>query len=441
MITPQVLKGTRDYGPKEMAQRNHVFAILRKLFESYGYDTIETPVIEYAETILGKYGTEGEKLTYNFTDHGDRKVALRYDQTVPFARYYAANWHDLPKPFKRYQISRVWRADKPQKGRQREFYQCDVDVIGVKGIAAEVELMQIAVEAFESLGLHDARIRINDRRLLNDVLTKHEVPEAKFVSVVRSLDKLDKIGVEGVKKELCEKVELAEPIVEKLLTTLSVEGDNKAKLAALSEYETGDIAQLLEQCSALGMSEEALTFTPTLARGLDYYTGIVFETVLEEAPELGSVASGGRYEDLCSTFSKESFPGVGYSFGFARLMAAMKDRKMLDEVPLATDLLVVCFSEEMKLENSRLACVLRSVGFNTEMYMEPAKLAKQFKYADRKDIPYVLIQGDDELDKESVQIKNMLTGDQATIKEENLVDFLFGKMQVEGGCEEGCDCH
>lgn len=438
MITPRVLKGTSDYGPLAMAQRNHVFSILRQLFESYGYDTIETPVLEYAETILGKYGEEGDKLTYNFKDHGDRHIALRYDQTVPFARFYATNWFDLPSPFKRYQISRVWRADKPQRGRQREFYQCDIDIIGTESLAAEAELMQMAVSGFENLGLEDAKILINDRNFLNDFLTQNKVEESDFVSVIRCLDKLDKIGVEGVEKELVEKANIDADIASNLLLLLNITGTNDQKLKALSTYDVSNLEKLFELCNQLGIPGERLEFVPTLARGLDYYTGVVFEAVLEKDRKLGSVGSGGRYADLCGTFSKQDFPGVGFSFGFARIMQALLDREMLENIPLAADVLMVCFSDELKAQNSLLANELRAAGFNVDFYFEPDKLSKQFKYADKKQIPFVIVQGVEEAENGTIMLKNMQTGEQETLQTEELADYLFNQFENQHECEDDC---
>lgn len=427
MIEPKVLKGTRDYGPDLMAKRLHVMGLMRAVFESFGYGTIETPVIEYAETILGKYGDEGDKLTYHFKDHGDRHIALRYDQTVPTARYYAANWQELPRPFKRYQISRVWRADKPQKGRQREFYQLDIDIIGTDNPSADLEVLQVVQATFEKLGLDDYVIQFNNRGLMNNLLAGFGVEEAVRVKVIHALDKLEKIGRDAV-GDIIEDLGVTAEHTERLLDLVMTEGSNQDKIEALREFEPEAVEEILKMAEAAGMDMTRLDFNPALARGLDYYTGIVLEVVLEEARDLGSVCAGGRYDNLCGMFCKEQFSGVGIAFGFARISTAMLDRGMLDNVHAAADVLVVQFSEETREANLALASQLRAAGLNTEFYLDSAKLAKQFKFANKKLIPFVVTQGESELEKDVVILKDMTSGEQSEVALTDLAETIKVKL-------------
>lgn len=419
MIEPKILKGTRDFGPDEMAKRAHVLGILQKTFERFGYGTIETPVIEYAETILGKYGEEGDKLTYHFQDNGDRHIALRYDQTVPFARYYATNWQELPSPFKRYQISRVWRADKPQRGRYREFYQCDIDIIGTTALTAELELLQIIQSAYVEMGLKDYEIQFNDRALMNSMLEAFGVEENKKIEVIRALDKLDKIGRDGVFVEL-DKANLSAETKTALLDLVLTEGTNDERVAAFSKFNVGAIKEILALAEAGGVNTNHLKFNPALARGLDYYTGFICEVLLADDRALGATCSGGRYDDLCGLFCKQNFSGVGVAFGFDRLMVALTDRGLLENINAAPQVLVVNFGLETVVENIKLAKTLRNAGINTDFYFEEDKLAKQFKYADKKGIPYVVVQGADEIKKGVVMLKNMQNGDQKELKTADL---------------------
>ena len=295
LITPEILKGTRDFLPKDMAKREYVMDKIRSVFVRFGYDTIETPAIEYTRTLLGNYGEEGSKLMYRFKDNGDRDIALRYDQTVPFARLVAANYQNLPMPFKRYQISRVWRADKPAKGRYREFYQCDIDVIGTASLLAEAEVAAVMFRVFEALGFPRFVIKFNSRRLMNSIMDDLGIEAGIQKNVIRSLDKLDKIGREGVKKEMMSFLEEAR--CDLVFDVVLQEGTNAEKLKALSRYSTEEIQLFLEKAAAFGVPEGVLEFDVSLARGLDYYTGITFEAFLPDVA-IGAVCAGGRYDDL-----------------------------------------------------------------------------------------------------------------------------------------------
>ena len=407
MIEPRILKGTRDFLPAEKAKRDYVIGVIRSVFERYGYDSIETPVIEYAEVILGKYGEEGDKLTYNFKDNGDRHIALRYDQTVPFARLYAKHWGELPSPFKRYEINRVWRADKPQKGRYREFYQCDFDIIGTDSLMCEVELAMVTRDVFKELGLNVV-VRVNDRGLVDSVLDAAGIEVDKRVKVISTIDKLDKIGRDGVIKLLGELIEDAQVNeVVKLLDAKSLDD--------LAEFATIDLERFFE----LAEGVDVLEFDPTLARGLDYYTGIIFETVCPEL-NLGSIAGGGRYDNLCGSFSKQEFTGTGIAFGLDRIMDTLEDLNLLNDIKLNTQVLVAVFDDDGEKDSLKIYDTLHKKGINAEVYFGEAKLAKQFKYADRKGIPYVVIAGPSEIEKGVVMLKEMKTGDQKEISLDDL---------------------
>lgn len=421
IIQPKILKGTREFGPKEMSKRNVVMEKIKEIFSRYGYDPIETPILNPAETILGKYGEEGDRLTYNFEDNGKRRLALPYDLTVPFARYFAANWQELPLPFKRYQIQRVWRGEKPTKGRLREFYQCDIDVIGTESLIAEAEIARVITSVFAELGFKNFQIKTNSRRLMNDILSAFDVPKEKAMEAMRVIDKLEKIG-EAAVIELLEKLEIANEKV--LLTALKPEATTKETLEKLKNYDTSEIKTLLNYCNALGVPEERIDFDPSLARGLDYYTGIIYEVVSSDNPELGSLCAGGRYDNLCGLFCKESFSGMGVAFGFERIMIAMQERGDFDDLTLNSQILVTLFDEDSTNDSLKLYRLLTEAGLKSEIYFEPEKLKKQFKYADKKQIPFVVIQGPEEKQKNEVTVKSMQSGKQKTIPVSQLITYL-----------------
>ncbi|EKE12901.1 MAG: hypothetical protein ACD_13C00127G0002 [uncultured bacterium] len=415
IIEPKILKGTRDFLPEDMAKRNFVTDRILKVFERYGYDTIETPIIAYAETILGKYGDEGDRLTYNFEDSGGRKIALPYDLTVPLARLVAANWQDLPMPFKRYQIQRVWRAEKPQKGRLREFYQCDIDIIGTRSLVAEAEIARVVVDVFKELGFENFRVKVNSRRLMNAILQSLDI-DGDALSVIRSIDKMDKIGEEGVRKELSEKgIESG-----KISRLFQILGDRD-----FEDYDTSEIDEFLQLCKDFKIKEQYLEFDPYLARGLDYYTGITYEIVCDEVG-LGSLCGGGRYDDLCGLFCKEAFSGVGVAFGFERIMIALDKLGKLQDIPLNSKVLVTVFDEESKSDALKIYTSLIEAGVNSEIYYQPDKLFKQFRYANKKKISFVVVRGSEEQEKNEVTIKIMETGKQKTIPVNQLISYIKG---------------
>jgi len=426
-IQPTILKGTRDFLPQEMMRRNVVMEIIRKTFEQFGYSPIETPIICPAETILGKYGEEGDRLTYSFKDRGGRLIALPYDLTVPFARFVAANCQDLPMPFKRYQIQRVWRAEKPQKGRLREFYQCDIDIIGSKSLICEVEIAKIIVSVFERLRIPNITIKVNSRRLMNAILQSFDIDQNDSLTVIRIIDKIAKIGKEAVISELRK---MGIDNAEKIIATLTPEGTNKSTLEKISEYDIAELKEFLSYCTDLGVPEKNIQIDPTLARGLDYYTGLTFEVISEDA-DFGSICAGGRYDNLCGLFSDKDFSGVGVAFGFERIMLLLEQLKIAGNGKAPSQVLVTIFDENSVKDALQTYSKLIEANIATEIYIEPDKLSKQFKFADKKQIPFVLIQGPEEREKQEITIKRLQNGKQKTIPVNQLVSYLSNYYEAQ----------
>jgi len=402
-IKPQTLKGFRDFLPSEARKRQYVVDILKNVFESYGFEPLETPALEYEEILLGKYGEEGDKLMYRFTDRGDRKVALRYDQTVPLARVVAQYQNELPMPFKRYQIQPVWRADNTQKGRFREFLQCDIDTVGSSTLFSDAEIITVAAKAYEKLGFKNFKILINDRTIFKGLPNY----------TIAAIDKLKKIGKKKVIEELTSKGQ-SEKQVASILSSI----DGKKP----TEKLTGIFSNLKK----MGVPSSQYEFSPTLARGLDYYTGIIIE-VTDESYPYGSLGGGGRYDKLIGMFSTKQIPAVGFSFGFDRLMEAMDELNLFpqDTLSSTTKVLVTVFNNDLWEKSIEISSRLRSNNINTEIYLdENAKMEKQLKYADKKGIPYAIIIGTDEASKNMVTLRNMKTRQQEILTQKDLVSKL-----------------
>jgi len=390
MINPQTLKGFRDFLPLEAKKRQFVIDTLKKVFESYGFEPLETPALEYQEILLGKYGEEGDKLMYKFEDNGKRKVALRYDQTVPLARVVARYQNEIPIPFKRYQIQNVWRAENTQKGRYREFTQCDADIIGSSSPLSDAEIISVAAKSLEKLGFKNYKIRVGDRKIFDGIPT-----EAIIV-----IDKLKKIGEEKVIIEL-----KAKNIDEKILDRIK------------NSKPSADIESILK------ISNNVI-FDPTIARGLNYYTDMIFEIEVE-GYSAGSICGGGRYDNLIGMFAGREIPAVGFAFGFDRLMEAMEELKLFPANLTTTQALVTVFSSELKEKSMETAFLLREKDINTEIYLdEAAKIEKQLKYADKKQIPFVIIIGPDEAKNNTLTVKNLSTREQKTLSFPELLDLL-----------------
>lgn len=402
MVKTQTLKGFRDFLPKEAKKRQYVQDILKGVFESYGFEPLETPALEYEDVLLGKYGEEGDKLMYRFEDNGKRKVALRYDQTVPLSRVVAQYSNELPMPFKRYQMQNVWRAENTQKGRFREFLQCDADIIGSNSPLSDAEVIAVAAKSIEKLGFKNYKIIINDRLVFKDISK----------GAIIAIDKLKKIGKEGVVSELMLKEKLSKEKAEEII--------NKIEQAK----ETEKISEIFSSLKDLGLEESRYEFLPTLARGLDYYTGLIFEIEIE-GYTAGSVCGGGRYDNLIGTFAGRDIPAVGFAFGFDRLMEAMEELNLFPANLTTTKVLVSIFSKDLKDKSIEVCSQLRSSNINTELYLdENAKMEKQLKYADQKGIPYVVIIGPEEAEKNMVTLKNLKTRQQKTVTINSLPNEL-----------------
>ncbi len=408
MVKAQTLKGFRDFLPKEAKKRQFVISNLKSVFESYGFEPLETPALEYEEVLLGKYGEEGDKLMYRFTDNGGRKVALRYDQTVPLARVVAqygsaGSPQVLPMPFKRYQIQPVWRAENTQKGRFREFLQCDADIVGTNSPLADSEAIAVVSKGLEALGFKTYKVIINDRSIFSNI------PKG----IITTIDKLGKIGEEEVLSELIKKG-FAKDINESTMIFRNIK----------EKSPTENINKIISYLKKIGIDSRNLKFSPTLARGLDYYTGLIFEIEID-GYSAGSVCGGGRYDNLIGMFAKRDIPAVGFAFGFDRLMEAMDELKLFPSESTTTKVLVTVFSPELKDKSIELTSQLRSNDINTELYLdENASLEKQLKYADSKGVPFAIIIGPQEAEKGIVMLKNLTTREQKEVTQEQLSNEL-----------------
>lgn len=396
MINVQTLKGFRDFLPKEAKKRQYVLNTLRKVFESYGFEPLETPSLEYEEVLTGKYGIEGEKIMYKFKDNGGRKVALRYDQTVPLARVVAQYQNDLPIPFKRYQMQNVWRAENTQKGRYREFLQVDADIVGSYSPLADAEIIAIAVKSLQELGFKDFKILINDRKIFSKLADENIIPGKDLPYVIRAIDKLKKIGEEEVVKEISKQGLSTQKAKQILETVLAQEKTDALK----------DISTYLE---SLNISKETFRFEPTLARGLDYYTGLIMEVEVD-GYNVGSIAGGGRYDNLVGMFAGRDIPAVGFAFGFDRLMEALDTLNLLPNNVLGKNVLIAFSSSQLQEKALSITMDLRKTQINAEYYLEDTTLEKQLKYADKKQIPYCII----------VEENNLILKDMEKRTQENL---------------------
>lgn len=448
---PSIPKGTRDFSPDEMVKRNHIFNTIIGSFQRYGYLPLETPAMENLSTLLGKYGEEGDRLLFRILNSGDFlsgisgddlqskdsgrlsslicDKGLRYDLTVPFARYVVQHLNDITFPFKRYQVQPVWRADRPQKGRYREFYQCDVDVIGSTALLYEVELIQIIDDIFADLGIRVVT-RINNRKILSGI--SDIVGEgSRFQDITVAIDKLDKIGPEGVKEELASRG-LSKQAIERLQPLMLMTGTSAHKLASLSEIlssnnigmkgleETGTI---LDYLGALDLGDN-VEFDPTLARGLNYYTGTIIEVKAADVP-MGSLCGGGRYDDLTGIFGLPGVSGVGISFGADRIYDVMDALHLFPgRTASTTQVLFVNFGHTEEMHCLPLMAMVRKEKINAEIFPESGKLKKQMAYADKKNIPFVVLIGENEITNNQAVIKDMRNGEQTIMPENQLINYL-----------------
>ncbi len=407
---PQALKGFRDFLPQQKRKRDFVMRKITEVFERFGFDPIETPTLEYRETIMGKYGEEADKLVYEFSDRGDRRVAMRYDQTVPTARVIANYQNDLPFPFRRYQTQNVFRADKPQKGRYREFTQCDIDIFGSKDALADAEILACVYAAYLNIGFSNITLRVNDRQLLISTLTPFATASVSVLSIIQSLDKLDKMDRDQVADELMSKG-LSEIVSSDIL------------LAIQGAQPSDNLRKIIQLAEKLGVPQKAIEFSPTTARGLDYYTGLIFEVWIPEFV-VGAVGGGGRYDNLIKDLSGIDIPAVGMAFGFDRSVEAAEANGILKDQLRDKDLLVTVFDENLSSDSASLASELRSGGLNVELYPKITDLSKQLKYADRKGMRYALILGSKEIDEGIVLIKDLKIGKQEAVQRSEVAKFF-----------------
>ena len=442
---PSIPKGTRDFSPEEMMRRTYIFDTIRGVFRLFGYAPLETPSMENLSTLLGKYGDEGDKLLFKILNSGDygaklseeelrqaskiSEKGLRYDLTVPFARYVVQHQNEIVFPFKRYQIQPVWRADRPQKGRYREFYQCDVDVIGSKSLLSEVELVDIVARVFAKLGI-SVTLKMNNRKILFGIAESIGHAD-KMIDITVAIDKLDKIGLDNVKNELRERG-IDDEAINKLQPILELSGTNAEKLCKLSEVigssETGMLG-IEEMRTIFGHIERlGIALTPeldlSLARGLNYYTGAIFEVKANDFA-IGSISGGGRYDDLTGIFGMPGMSGVGISFGADRIYDVMLGLNLFpEELACSTKVLFIKLGEAEAEASMRIMGTLRNNGVAAEIYPESAKMKKQMEYANRRGIPYVVIIGSEELGEGIATIKDMRTGEQAKVRFEEVVEHI-----------------
>jgi histidyl-tRNA synthetase len=452
-MKPSLPQGTRDFGPDVVRKRQYILNTIKSVFELYGFQPLETPAMENLDTLMGKYGEEGDKLIFKILNNGldnpskEQQVreefekilqgknskaiterALKYDLTIPFARYVAMNHNQLAFPFKRYQIQPVWRADRPQKGRYREFYQCDADVVGSTSLINEVEFANIYNEAFQKLGIKTYELRINSRKILT-ALAEISGGVDKMMDV--TIDKLDKIGIEKVKEELSERGLNNEQIAT-IENYLNIKGSNEEKLSSIKKLfgNSSTAQQGIEQIEFLinqtSSQIKNLTIDFTLARGLNYYTGIIFEAKAPAEVKIGSIGGGGRYDDLTGLFGVPNIPGVGISFGVDRIYDVMDELKLFpDTIEVGTKVLFFNLGAEESKTAYHLLQQLRQKGIASEIYHEPTKFDKQFKYAEKKNIPFAIIIGSKEIETKTCVIKDLRSGEQKSITFDDLSQFSF----------------
>lgn len=415
MIEPKTLKGFRDYLPEVMIPRERMMEVARSVYRQYGFVPIDTPALEYLEILTGKGSDETERQLYRFEDHGGRQVGMRFDLTVPLARFVAQHHAQLGLPFKRYHIAPVWRGEAPQAGRFREFVQCDFDTIGTESVAADIETALVMHDLIVAVGVTEFKIHINHRQILTGLLEKLGLLEAS-VPVLRALDKLAKIGVEAVSTEMQQTASLSSEQATEVLKLASVKGSNAEILKQLESIVAGNargeaglkrLTDMVAGLAAAGVPESRFELDVSIARGLDYYTGVVFETYLDALPEIGSICSGGRYDNLAGMYTKQHLPGIGASLGLDRLLAALEKLGKLPASKTTVPILVAYFDPNRLADYLKISRAIRSAGYGCELYPEPKKLGAQLKYADQKGFRIAVIAGSQELERGVVQLKDL----------------------------------
>ncbi|MFO0967796.1 MAG: histidine--tRNA ligase [Gemmataceae bacterium] len=441
LIQPRTLKGFRDYPPELMIPREHLLEKARRVYRSYGFAPIDTPALEYAEILLGKGGEESDKIIYRFKDHGDRDVALRFDLTVPFARFAAMYVPKMGTPFKRYHLGPVWRGENTGQGRYREFWQCDFDTIGTTSNAADAETVLVIHDLMVALGIERFQIRVNNRLVLNGLLERLGLAD-KAVPLLRSLDKLPKIGKEATRDEMVTSAGVTAEQAERVLQ-LAQSADDSRETLAQAERNVEDNAkgrdgiarlrQLLDVAEQAGVPSSRLKIDLAISRGLDYYTGTIFETFLTDLPGIGSVCSGGRYDNLASLYTKQVLPGVGASLGLDRLLAALEDLKMLETVATPAPVLMVQFDPRFLGRYQKTARALRAAGIGVEVFPDAKKIGQQFQYAEKRGFRLALIAGEDEFNQGVWKIKDLAKREEKTAGDSELEAALREALRVEHG--------
>ncbi len=423
MITPRTLKGFRDYLPEQMIPRERLIATAQRVYRSYGFSPIDTPALEYLEILAGKGGEETDKQMYRFTDHGGREVGMRFDLTVPLARFAAQHFNELGTPFKRYHIATVWRGENTQRGRYREFMQCDFDTLGTLSPVADIETALVIHDLLRAIGFEQFTIHVNNRMVLNGLLAKLGLAE-KSKAILIALDKVNKIGPSKVAEEMTTTAGASAEQAKEVLRLAEIGGANDAVQKQLGSLVAGNeigetgvtyLSELLLAVQAAGVPAERIKIDAVIARGLDYYTGTIFETFLDALPTLGSICSGGRYDNLAELYTNQKLPGIGASLGLDRLLAGMEELGMLPKVSTPAEIFIPYFDSARLHDYLRLAAQLRTAGFGVEVFPEPKKLGQQLKYADRRGFRVALVAGADEFAAGTIQVKNLSTTASETV--------------------------
>ena len=418
-IEPRTLKGFRDYLPETMIPRERLIDTARRVYRSYGFAPIDTPALEYLDVLTGKGSDETDKQLYQFEDHGGRQVGMRFDLTVPLARFVAQHINDLGTPFKRYHIATVWRGENTQRGRYREFMQCDFDTIGTLALSADIETTLVIHELMQAIGIDDFVIRINNRMVLNGLLERLELADRSTV-VLRALDKLGKIGPEKVIRELVEVGSISEASAQQVVQLAEIKGTNDAILKQIEPLVKGSergeaglakLAELVRTVTAVEVSEQRIAIDVSIARGLDYYTGTIYETFLGRLPGIGSVCSGGRYDNLAGLYTNQQLPGIGASLGLDRLLSALEELGLVEKVATPAPVFIPYFDESRLVDYLRLAAQLRAAGIGVEVYPESKRLGQQLKHADRRGFRVAIIAGETEFAAGNVQLKTLATAE------------------------------
>jgi histidyl-tRNA synthetase len=433
MIEPRTLKGFRDYLPAAMIPREWLIDTARRVYRSYGFSPIDTPALEYLEILTGKGSDETDKQLYKFEDHGGRMVGMRFDLTVPLARFVAQHIAELGTPFKRYHIASVWRGENTQRGRYREFMQCDFDTIGTLSVAADIETTLVIHDLFRAIGIEAFTVRVNNRMVLSGLLEQFGLAD-KTTPVLRALDKLAKIGREKVAAEMMSAAGATAEQAGDVLRLAEIEGTNDAILSQLDtlvqgsvkgQEGVGKLRDLVAAVTSTGVDPRRVQITPSIARGLDYYTGTIFETFLDELPGIGSVCSGGRYDNLAGLYTKQQLPGIGASLGLDRLLAALEELGKIEKVATPAEVFIPFFDAARLQDYLKIAAQLRAAGLGVEFYPEPKKIGDQLKYAGRRGFRIAVVAGGNEFTAGEVQIKNLASRTSETVPlDENLADAV-----------------